>query len=245
MWTRRDLKEDSKGLLKLNYWPFVLVGFIYSLVAGGGGGGSASSAGNSLNNENIEWSDPDFLATLLAVLAVVLVIFVVLFVIGVLLKVFFLNPIKVGCYRYMVMARDVKPVISEIMFSFKGGYLNVVKTMFLMDLYQSLWSLLFIIPGVVKGYEYRMIPYLLSENPYIDSKQAFAISKNMMTGNKMDTFVLDLSMIGWGLLSLCTCGLLSIFFVTPYKMLIDACLYLRLSGRYPVYKFAPGQASLQ
>ena len=82
-------------------------------------------------------SDPDFLATLLAVLAVVLVIFVVLFVIGVLLKVFFLNPIKVGCYRYMVMARDVKPVISEIMFSFKGGYLNVVKTMFLMDLYLS------------------------------------------------------------------------------------------------------------
>lgn len=240
MWTRKDLKEDSKGILKLNYWPFVLVGFIFSLVSGGGGG-SVSGIYNSASRNDINFNDPEQVAALIMIGVVALVIVAVSFVIAILLTTFFLNPIKVGCYRYMVMARDVKPVISEVMFTFRGGYWNVVKTMFLVDLYRSLWSLLFIVPGIVKGYEYRMIPYLLAENPYMDSRQAFEISKNMMTGNKMDAFVLDWSMIGWHLLSICTCGLLSIFYVTPYKMLIDACLYLRLSGRYPVYRYASNQ----
>lgn len=242
MWTRKELKEDSMGLLKLNYWPFVLVGFIYTLVAGSRSAGSSS--GLRKMSEQSDWNNPDFVAVVLSIIAVLLVIIVVVTIIGILLKVFLLNPIKVGCYRYMTMAREVKPVVSEVMFAFKGGYGNVVKTMFLMDLYLFLWSLLLIVPGIIKGYEYRMVPYLLGQNPYIDSKQAFEMSKNMMNGNKMDTYVLDWSLFGWYFLSVFTCGLLSLFFVTPYKMLIDAGLYLRLSGQYPVYKYANYQNPL-
>ena len=73
--------------------------------------------------------------------------------------------------------------------------------MFLKGLFQGLWSLLFVIPGIIKSYEYRMIPYILSENPNISRKRAFEISKQMMKGNKWDTFVLDLSFIGWQILS--------------------------------------------
>ena len=59
-------------------------------------------------------------------------------------------------------------------------------------LFQFLWLLLLVIPGIIKSYEYRMIPYILSENPKVSRQRAFEISKLMMNGNKWDTFVLDL-----------------------------------------------------
>ena len=79
--------------------------------------------------------------------------------------------------------------------------MNVVLVMFLKNLFTSLWTLLFVIPGIVKHYEYLMIPYILAENPGMDRKEAFQISKRMMDGQKMETFILDLSFIGWILLS--------------------------------------------
>lgn len=73
---------------------------------------------------------------------------------------------------------------------FKSGhYGNVVKTMFFYDLYIALWSLLLVVPGIIKSYEYRMVPYILAENPGMDSKQVFEISKRMMNGQKMETFI--------------------------------------------------------
>jgi uncharacterized membrane protein len=93
------------------------------------------------------------------------------------------------------------------------------------DLFIWLWSLLFIIPGIVKSYEYRLVPYIVSENPNISFKEAQAESKKLMKGNKWKSFILDLSFIGWDFLSLCTLGLLEIFFVGPYKASTDAALY--------------------
>ena len=97
--------------------------------------------------------------------------------------------------------------------------------MFFRDLYTLLWSLLFIIPGIVKAYEYRMIPYILADNPDMDKDEAFTRSREMMTGQKWKTFVLDLSFIGWNILSLLTIGLLGIFYVGPYKRATRAALY--------------------
>ena len=63
---------------------------------------------------------------------------------------------------------------------FKSGhYGNIVLTIFLRDLFISLWTLLLVIPGIVKIYEYLMVPYILAENPAMDRKSAFAISKRM------------------------------------------------------------------
>ena len=100
--------------------------------------------------------------------------------------------------------------------------------MFFRDLYTILWTLLFIIPGIVKAYEYRMIPYILSEDPNMDKNEVFAMSKQMMTGNKWKAFVLDLSFILWDILGACTCGILHIFYIEPYKRLTDAGLYQAL-----------------
>lgn len=70
-----------------------------------------------------------------------------------------------------------------------------------------------------------MIPYILAENPKIQRKKAFKLSKEMMKGNKWKTFILDLSFLGWELLSIFTFGLLNIFYINPYKVATTVELY--------------------
>ena len=70
-----------------------------------------------------------------------------------------------------------------------------------------------------------MIPYILAENPKIQRKKAFKLSKKMMKGNKWKTFILDLSFLGWELLSIFTFGLLYIFYINPYKVATTVELY--------------------
>ena len=111
---------------------------------------------------------------------------------------------------------------------FDSNYKSMVKTMFFRDLYVFLWTLLLVIPGIVKAYQYMMIPYLLAENPEMTKEQAFAESKRMMSGQKWRAFVLDLSFIGWEILSLLTFGLVGIFYVNPYRDSTHAALYEKL-----------------
>lgn len=81
------------------------------------------------------------------------------------------------------------------------------------------------IPYIMKTYEYWLVPYILAENPEMECKEVFALTKKLMTGYKWEAFVLNLSFIGWNLLSVCTCGLLSIFYVEPYKAYTMAAFY--------------------
>ena len=122
---------------------------------------------------------------------------------------------------------DDKSKIGEIFSGFKSNYLNVVKIMFLMNLKILLWLFLFIVPGFIKAYEYSMIPYLLAENPNLSADEAFSLSKQMTTGQKMDLFVLDLSFLGWIILGLICCGI-GILFVLPYPEATNAEVYLIL-----------------
>ena len=115
--------------------------------------------------------------------------------------------------------------MDNLMFGFRNHYKNIVKTMFLKDLYISLWSLLFIVPGIVKSYEYRLVDYIISENPEMSTDEALKLSASLMKGNKWKTFVLDLSFIGWDILSAATWGILGVFYVDPYKKSTDAALY--------------------
>ena len=119
--------------------------------------------------------------------------------------------------------------MDSLIFIYKSGQLkNTIFTMFMKGLFQFLWSLLFVIPGIIKAYEYRMIPYILSENPEISRERVFEISKKMMMGNKWNTFVLDLSFLGWEILSGLTIGILGIFYVNPYVQSTNAELYAYL-----------------
>ena len=121
--------------------------------------------------------------------------------------------------------------LNELGWPFKNCYGNVVKTMLLTDVYVILWSLLFIIPGIIKGYAYMMVPYILAENPSLDANEAITISRRMMDGNKWKAFVFDLSFILWDIASVITLGVLGIFYVGPYKFASKAELYYAIKAQ--------------
>ena len=106
-----------------------------------------------------------------------------------------------------------------------------VSTLLVM-LYTFLWSLLFIIPGIVKSYSYAMTPYILLDRPELSATEALKESEKMMNGHKMELFILDLSFIGWILLSMLTCGIL-VLYVEPYMMATKSAFYLELKGPDP------------
>jgi len=146
------------------------------------------------------------------------------------LRTVFLLPLAIGSNRFFMELRDNEnSTLNSILYIYKQGKLgNAIFIMLLMNVYIFLWSLLLLIPGIIKTYEYRMVPYILSENPGIKPRQAFKLSKEMMTENKMDSFVLDLSFIGWYLLSLLTLGILNVLYVNPYVAATNAELYSAL-----------------
>ena len=98
-----------------------------------------------------------------------------------------------------------------------------------MNLWILLWTLLFIVPGIIKSYSYRLVPYILAENPDIDTNEALMRSEQLMRGNKWETFIYDLSFIGWYILGIFF--LVSVFWVQPYKRSCDAELYRLLAGK--------------
>ncbi len=138
------------------------------------------------------------------------------------------NPLKVGCVRFFSNNLNRPAELKDVVYAFDHNYLETVKTMLLRDVFTILWGLLFVIPGIVKSYEYRMIPYLLANDPTMTRREAFEQSKRMMTGNKWSTFVLDLSFLGWVILSALTLGIAAIFYVAPYSNMTNAALYERL-----------------
>lgn len=94
---------------------------------------------------------------------------------------------------------------------------KVSKAMFFKELYEFFWALT-IIGGIIKHYSYLMVPYILAENPNMNSKQAITLSRKMMDGHKWEAFKLDLSFIGWNILGMFTWGILNLVFTNPYQV---------------------------
>lgn len=103
-------------------------------------------------------------------------------------------------------------------------YGRILGTMLLSSVYQFLWMLLLIIPGIIKGYSYALTPYLLKDHPELKFNAAIEESMRLMSGNKMRLFLLDLSFIGWFLLGLITFGI-AFLWITPYWNTARAAFY--------------------
>ncbi len=229
MWTRRELKEKGSWCFRANYWKCVLVGVLVSLIAGGTGAAAGSSSIDETEApvENMVFGPHGFYgefywpALFLGVGALIIVIALVV-------AIFVFNPLYVGSQAFFVKNLNMKADISEVGRGFDRNYKNVVYVMFKYNLFLFLWSLLFVIPGIYKAYEYRMIPYLLAENPNMPEQEAFQRSRDMMNGQKWNAFVLDLSFIGWHILGILTFGILEVFYIAPYQEMTNAALYERL-----------------
>ena len=215
MWNRQQVKEQAKQIMKRNYWKMFVVTLIASILTGEKT--TIIERVQDFTSNNLSYDAQPIFYSFISVASIL----------GILYTIFIGNVIVVGKNGYFTKNHDKNPELGEIFSGFKGNYLNVVKIMFLMDLKTLLWLLLLIVPGVIKAYEYSMIPYLLAENPNLSADEAFSLSKQMTTGQKMDLFVLDLSFLGWIILGLICCGI-GILFVLPYPEATRAEVYLIL-----------------
>lgn len=114
-----------------------------------------------------------------------------------------------------------------------GGFSNFLNNMvagILVTLFTMLWSMLFVIPGIIKGYSYAMTYYILNDHPEYTATQAITASREMMKGHKWQLFVLQLSFIGWNILSVMTCGILEVVYVGPYRAATMAGFYDAIKG---------------
>ena len=116
---------------------------------------------------------------------------------------------------YQELARNGKKPEAKDAFAGFDDFWTGFKALFLVGLFTFLWSLLFIIPGIIKSFSYSQTMMIVAENKGIGAREAINRSKAMMDGRKMDYFVLGLSFIGWGLLCCITLGIAYIW-VGPY-----------------------------
>ena len=239
-----DFRSIARTALKGKWGIAVVAGLIASLL------GAIGSNGPELN---VELNDGNFNASLqilgqdvvssnagfefwpvIASIATYVAIFAIVFGIAL----FILGSIvEVG---YMKFNLDLVDRQKEAEIGTMFGYFQHWKTTacarLLQGVYVLLWSLLFIIPGIIAGYSYAMTSYILAENPELTASEAIERSKQMMSGNRWRLFCVQISFIGWDILSaLLTFGIGSLW-ITPYKQAAIAAFYREISGTE--YKYA-------
>lgn len=236
MFSRADLKARAKANLKVYYWHAFIISFLLFMLdrgvnAGPGSGGSGEivdSAGNVVSGSGGLISDLVSEITKVVgqlnteiILATIGTLTVTLSIVGlmqIVLATFITNLLKVGESDFYLRSRrsGASAGIGSVLGMFtKKTYLPVCKTMFLRGLFISLWSLLLIVPGIVKMYEYYLVPFILAENPNTPTGEALGMSRSMMYGHKWECFELQLSFLGWFLLGALLCGV-GVTFVYPY-----------------------------
>ena len=137
--------------------------------------------------------------------------------------------IEVGYAKFNLNLADKLEGTFENLFAYFSYWKTTVAARFLRNIYVLLWSLLFIIPGIMASLSYAMTNYILAENPEISAGEAITLSKQMMDGNKWRLFCLEFSFIGWSLLCGFTLGI-GYLWLTPYQQAARAAFYREVSG---------------
>ena len=258
MWTRAELKARAKANLSRYYGPALLVSFLATLFDSSGGSSNSGNAAAGVNtgvnisqeynfDVPIEGGEtvgdviaglPDSLGSVFdavdpVALSVMASVLVVALVIGFVISVFVAPLFKIGKNRFYMESRQTgySVGVQEILWGFTHDYLNIVWVMFLRGLIIMLGSMLCFIPGIYFGYCYYMVPYILAENPDMKATDALRMSKEMMEGQKFNTFVLEISFWGWWILGSMLCGVGAIL-VQPYYDATFAELYAVLRQRF-------------
>lgn len=217
--TYSEIRQAARDNLRGNYWQSVLVAFVAALFGAILTGGTVFSV--NVDAEVLE-NLPRFMVRYLAIMGSISgILSLVQFIIG--------GTVQLGYTQYLLnqhnRARfDIHDLFSQFE-RFKDGFLQK----FLRGLYIALWSLLFIIPGIIKSYSYAMTPFIMAENPDMTASEAIEASKQLMDGHKGELFTLDLTFLGWGLLAALTLNI-GYIFLNPYKNAAYAVFYKELTA---------------
>lgn len=206
----KDYKNEALAALKGNWAPAVVCTIVFMLLTM-----LVSSLQAVFDTENVDSA-------------------AILLLAGSLILVFFLTgPLTVGYYNVFkdLLAKGENKMTSAL---FAIGYGNVLRNgfgIFLMGVFVVLWSLLLLIPGIIKSFAYAMTPFILVDYPELSPNQAINLSIKMMKGHKFDLFWLQLSFIGWGLLGILTLGI-GYFWLVPYMYTSIAAFYQDVKTEY-------------
>lgn len=251
-----DFRELARNALRGKWAVAVLTGFLASLMGAGiatsGGGSSSGNSSGSGDNIINELQMNSLLRTILIAAVIIIVLWVIAtIIIG--------GAAKLGYAVFNLKLVDNKDAAVSDLFSQFHRLGSGFCMHFLMGLFISLWSLLFVIPGIIKRFSYAMTPYILAENPGMGALDAITESRRMMDGNKWRLFCLGFSFIGWSLLcaapALIGCVIVSVIaavsgnmltllwaipcfiptfigslFLTPYMEAAYAAFYREVSG---------------
>ncbi len=226
---RIAIKERSKQILKKNHWLCVGVAFLGTFLPGvlAGGGTSFNFNFNQTTTPTPPTTTIPFKDVEPGLIIAIILISLLAIAMSYVIRIFLLNQLMVGSCRFFLKFRKNNPTdIGELFHSYKDKtFLNVAKVTFLRDLFITLWTLLFVIPGIIKAFEYWAVDYILAVRPDMPYNKALDLSKKMMHGHKMDVFVMEISFFGWYLLSAFTLGILPICYVNPYVQIAMTELY--------------------
>ena len=139
------------------------------------------------------------------------------------------SVIEAGYARFNMDLVDRTEAKIETLFTYFYNWKTTAATRFLKTLYCFLWSLLFIIPGIIASYSYAMTGYILADHPELTASEAIERSKEMMSGNRFRLFCLHLSFIGWAILCAFTFGIGNLW-LNPYRQASVAAFYREVSG---------------
>lgn len=214
MKTRQEIKAIGKARFKSNYWNCVLALLLVTAVLGAL---SWFSGGEEIRQ--ISGGDPGRVNVTLRYNAMNLITLLIA------------GPLNVGLNGFFV--KNVLGTGEELTVTspFREAFQNYPRKLggsLWMTLFIFLWSLLLLIPGLIKTISYSMTQYILADCPEVRAKDALKLSMRMMNGHKWEFFVLLLSFIGWGLLTILTFGILEVFYVGPYRNSSFAAYYLEI-----------------
>lgn len=233
MWTNSLLKKNAWEALKNYYWVALGVTFIAGML-GANSSFSFNFNASAFSDLDLEYMDAE---EVIATLLISLVIILFAWAIAICITTFLGGPVKCGQCGFFCKARNGDVNFSHLFDNFKSGnYMPTVKTMFSMQLSIFLWSLLLWVPGIIKAYEYYLVPYMLAENPRLSKDRAFEISRKTMDGEKWKLFILELSFIGWMLLGLLACCI-GVYGVVPYFQATMAEFYMCMRAKMISYGY--------
>ena len=211
MKTNQDYKNAALAALKGNWAPVIVATIIYFVIT-------------IIVSLMSELYDPETSAGAMAGVAIL----------GWLaLSLFASIPLGVGYYNSLnlLLVEGDNQVTNNM---FKIGYGNLLRNvggMLLVGVFTFLWTLLLIIPGIIKSLAYSMTPFILKDYPELSANQAINLSMKMMEGRKFDLFYLYLSFIGWGILAIFTLGI-GYLWLMPYMYTSTAAFYQNVKEEY-------------
>ena len=215
-----DIRYRARQDLAGKWGVAILAGFLAALL----GGLVSSSGGGNIDLDQQEIARlPDILKTYLLIAASIgAVMGTITLIVG--------GTVELGYSKFLLKMHDGEGAKVEDLFSqfhrFGDGFCQRL----LRALFVALWSLLFVIPGIVASLKYAMTPFILAENPGMTASEAITASKELMDGHKADLFFLQLSFIGWAILNVFTLGIGSLWLV-PYINASYAAFYRSICNR--------------